>query len=291
MVAMRSRQNFTHGICSRLRKAMNPHASKKARSVSRLAIKFLLVAFFAAIIVRGAELCAAERPPNIIFIIADDLGYGDLGCYGQKRIKTPNIDRLAREGMRFTDFYAGSTVCAPSRCVLMTGYHTGRAFIRGNGKDNLRPSDVTMAEVLKEAGYATGMFGKWGLGHEGSTGLPTRQGFDTFYGYLDQHHAHNYYPSFLIHNEKRVPLRNVVPKEGKYGQGEASKKVQYSHDLIMDEATKFLDNNKDRQFFLFLPWTIPHANNEAGRRGMEVPGLRRIRRARLARTAEGDMPQ
>ena len=119
-------------------------------------------------------------PPNIIFIMADDLGYGDLGCFGQRRIQTPQIDRLARQGMRFTDFYAGSTVCAPSRCVLMTGYHTGHAFIRGNGKDNLRPSDVTVAEVLKPAGYATGLIGKWGLGHEGSSGLPTRQGFDLF---------------------------------------------------------------------------------------------------------------
>src|SRR5688572_7624347 len=124
--------------------------------------------------------------PNIIFVIADDLGYGDVGCYGQKRIQTPNIDRLAQQGMRFTDFYAGSTVCAPSRCVLMTGLHSGHAFIRGNGKDNLRPEDVTIAEVLKTAGYTTGITGKWGLGHEGSTGVPTRQGFDYFFGYLDQ---------------------------------------------------------------------------------------------------------
>ena len=153
---------------------------------------------------------AADRP-NVVFIMADDLGYGDLGCYGQQRIKTPAIDRLAAEGMMFTDFYAGSTVCAPSRCVLMTGNHTGRCFIRGNGKDNLRPSDVTIAEVMGAGGYRCGMFGKWGLGHEGSSGLPTRQGFDAFYGYLDQHHAHNYYPSFLVRDEKRVLLANVVP--------------------------------------------------------------------------------
>ena len=157
----------------------------------------------------SAPLRGADRP-NIIFIMADDLGYGDLGCYGQQRIKTPAIDRLAAEGMRFTDFYAGSTVCAPSRCVLMTGYHTGRCFIRGNGKDNLRPSDVTVAEVLAAGGYRCGMYGKWGLGHEGSSGLPTRQGFDAFYGYLDQHHAHNYYPTFLVSNERRVKLANVV---------------------------------------------------------------------------------
>ena len=123
--------------------------------------------------------------PNIIFIMADDLGYGDLGCYGQKRIRTPHLDRMAAEGMKFTQFYAGSTVCAPSRCVLMTGLHTGHCFIRGNGKINLRPGDVTVAEVLKTTGYTCGLMGKWGLGHENSSGLPTRQGFDSFFGYLD----------------------------------------------------------------------------------------------------------
>lgn len=211
------------------------------------------------------------RRPNIIFIMADDLGYGDLGCYGQKQIQTPHIDRLAHQGMRFTDFYAGSTVCAPSRCVLMTGLHTGRAFIRGNGKDNLRPGDVTVAEVLKQAGYQNCLAGKWGLGHEGSNGVPTRQGFDYFYGYLDQHHAHNYYPSFLMRNEKRVLLKNIVPKEGTWGQGVATKKVEYSHDLIAAEALQFVDRNKDKPFFLYLSLTIPHANNEARGKGMEVP--------------------
>jgi len=203
--------------------------------------------------------------------MADDLGYGDLGCYGQQRIKTPNIDRLAAEGMRFTQCYAGSTVCAPSRCVLMTGLHTGHCFIRGNGKDNLRPGDVTVAEIVKPAGYATALLGKWGLGHEGSTGVPTRQGFDYFYGYLDQHHAHNYYPSFLVRNEERVKLRNVVPGGGKFGQGVATKQVDYSHDLVAGEALQFIDRSKDKPFFLYLALTIPHANNEAGRRGMEVP--------------------
>jgi arylsulfatase A-like enzyme len=209
--------------------------------------------------------------PNIILILADDLGYGDLGCFGQQRIQTPHLDRMAREGMRLTDFYAGSTVCAPSRCVLMTGYHTGHAFIRGNGKDNLRPDDVTVAEVLKQAGYATGLIGKWGLGHEGSTGMPTRQGFDYFYGYLDQHHAHNYYPTFLVQNEARVRLKNVVPNEGPYGEGVASEKVEYSHDLIAEQALAFVDHHRDGPFFLYLALTTPHANNEAGRAGMEVP--------------------
>ena len=231
----------------------------------------LIGAMFVMFVFLSAETKAAETKPNIIFVMVDDLGYGDLGSYGQKRIKTPVLDQMAKEGIRFTDFYAGSTVCAPSRCVLMTGYHTGHCFIRGNGKDNLRPSDVTVAEVLKASGYRTGLYGKWGLGHEGSTGLPTRQGFDHFFGYLDQHHAHNYYPQFLVSGEKRFPLTNVVPSPGKYGQGVATKKNQYSHNLIMEEALKFVDRSKEGPFFLYLALTIPHANNEAGKRGMEVP--------------------
>ena len=217
---------------------------------------------------------AAEPLPNIVYIMADDLGYGDLGCYGQKLIKTPHIDRLAERGMRFTDFYAGSTVCAPSRCVLMTGLHTGHCFIRGNGKDNLRPEDVTVAEVLKRADYATGQVGKWGLGHEGSTGLPTRQGFDFFFGYLDQHHAHLFYPTFLVKNEKRVNLRNIVPDEGQWGQGVASKKIDYSPALMNKETLGFIDAHKDDRFFLYLSYTLPHANNEAMRKtgdGTAVP--------------------
>ncbi|MHC4995688.1 MAG: arylsulfatase [Planctomycetota bacterium] len=214
--------------------------------------------------------------PNIIFILADDLGYGDLGSYGQKLIKTPHLDKLAKNGMRFTDFYAGSTVCAPSRCVLMTGLDTGHCFIRGNGKDNLRPEDVTVAEVLKKAGYATGLIGKWGLGHEGSTGMPTRQGFDTFFGYLDQHHAHLFYPTFLIKQESRIKLRNVVPDEGPYGQGVASVEIDYTPELMMKETRDFIDNNKDKPFFLYLASTLPHANNEKNRAtgdGTAVPDL------------------
>ena len=219
---------------------------------------------------RGGEW--APRP-NIIFILADDLGYGDLGCYGQKRIQTPNLDRLAKDGMRFTQFYAGSTVCAPSRCALMTGLHTGHCFIRGNGKDNLRPEDATVAEALKGASYATGLVGKWGLGHEGSTGVPTRQGFDTFFGYLDQRHAHNYYPAFLMRDEQRVALKNEVPGPGDFGKGVAAKKVEYSHDLLAAQALAFVERHKDKPFFLYLAFTTPHANNEAGKEGMEVPDL------------------
>lgn len=215
----------------------------------------------------------ANAKPNLIYILADDLGYGDLGCYGQKDLKTPNLDKMAAEGMRFTRHYSGSTVCAPSRCVLMTGLHLGHCYIRGNGKIDLRPRDVTVAEVVKAAGYSTALIGKWGLGHEGGDGQPTRQGFDYFFGYLDQHHAHNFYPHFLMRNEERVPLKNVVPNPGTYGQGVASEKVEYSHDLFAEEALAFVDKNKENPFFLYLALTIPHANNEAGDKGMEVPDL------------------
>jgi arylsulfatase A-like enzyme len=220
---------------------------------------------------RSAAGLAAR--PNIVFILADDLGYGDLSCYGQTQFRTPNIDRLAAQGARFTNFYAGSTVCAPSRCVLMTGLHTGHCTIRGNGSVNLRPEDVTVAEVLGRAGYRTGLIGKWGLGAENSTGIPTRKGFDRFFGYLDQTHAHNYYPTFLYSDDKRVQLQNVVPKEGRMGQGVATKRIDYSPDLMTREALAFIENNRDRPFFLYFACTLPHANNEAGKQGMEVPGL------------------
>lgn len=240
------------------------------------AIRFFVVA--AALFAAGTapECIGAERQPNVVFILADDLGYGDLGCYGQKRLRTPRIDSLAAEGMRFTQFYAGSTVCAPSRCVLMTGLHTGHCLIRGNAKTNLRPEDVTVAEVFKGAGYSTGLFGKWGLGHEGSTGVPTRQGFDEFFGYLDQHHAHNYYPAFLHRGEERVALKNVVPGEGAFGSGVASTTTEYAPDLILDEALSFLDRRNDEPFFLYFATTLPHANNEGKSKGMEIPDLGRF---------------
>ncbi len=238
-----------------------------------LAAKALLLGAMGLLVAVSGNVSAQEGPrrPNVVVILADDLGYGDLGCYGQKRIQTPHLDRMAAEGMRFTQFYAGSTVCAPSRCALMTGLHTGHCLIRGNGRDPLRPHDVTVAKVLKEAGYATGLVGKWGLGEEGSTGVPTKQGFDSFFGYLNQHHAHNYYPAYLFRDERRVPLQNVVPGTGDFGDGVATKKIEYSHDLLAEEALAFLDRHKDRPFFLYLAFTTPHANNEAGKRGMEVP--------------------
>jgi arylsulfatase A-like enzyme len=238
----------------------------------------VFVVVFSPLLTTGA-IAADMRRPNIVFILADDLGYGDLGCYGQKRIETPHIDRLAKEGMRFTDLYAGCTVCAPSRCVLMTGYHMGHCWVRGNaGRENreiqcLRERDVTVAEVLRKAGYATALCGKWGLGEEGTAGVPTRQGFDFFFGYLNQHHAHNYYPAYLFRGEKRAPLKNVVPGSGEFGVGVASEKVEYSADLITAEALAWIEQMKDRPFFLYYAPTLPHANNEGGREGMEVPDL------------------
>ena len=233
----------------------------------------------------GGETAAVK--PNIIFILADDLGYGDLGCYGQQRIRTPNLDRMAAEGMRFTQAYAGSTVCAPSRSVLMTGQHTGHTRVRGNARVPLLPEDVTVAEVLRDAGYKTALIGKWGLGEPGSTGIPTQQGFDYFFGYLNQRHAHNYYPEFLWRNETKVPLGNEVISRNP-PSGVATKRVAYSHDLFIDETLKFIDENQSQPFFLYLAATIPHANNEAGgggaklipdregwreRAGMEIPQL------------------
>ena len=220
----------------------------------------------------------SKNKPNIIFVLADDLGYGDLGCYGQERIETPNIDRMAAEGMRFTDHYAGSTVCAPSRCSLMTGQHTGHTYVRGNreiqpmGQLPLLPDTVTIPRLLKKAGYTTALVGKWGLGGPGSTGIPNKQGFDYFYGYLCQRHAHNYYPEFLFRNEERVPLAgNILAERRADGAGVAVERAQYSADLIAGEALQFIRKNKDRPFFLYLAVTIPHANDEAGKNGMEVP--------------------
>ena len=222
----------------------------------------------------------APSQPNILLIVADDLGYGDLGSYGQKNIKTPRLDQLAREGMRFTDHYAGATVCAPSRSALMTGLHTGHTLIRGNkevqpmGQHPLDDEIMTLGEALKEAGYRTGLIGKWGLGGPGSEGEPNNQGFDYFYGYLGQRHAHNYYPEFLFRNRERVPLENesAEPKR-EDGAGVAVKRGEYSADLLAQEAIGFVDRNKDQPFFLAHTITIPHANNEGGEEGMEVPDL------------------
>jgi arylsulfatase A-like enzyme len=201
----------------------------------------------------------------VILITADDLGWGDLSCYGQRNFKTPNLDRLAGEGIRFTQAYAGSTVCAPSRCALMTGLHTGRARIRGNSKTNLRDEDMTIAEILKAAGYRTAHIGKWGCGAPGSSGEPHKQGFDHWFGYVTNTEAHNYYPASLWKNGERFELDNQVAK------GVSTNKATYSPDLFTADALRFIEESKDRPFFLYLGYTQPHANNEAGKNGMEVP--------------------
>lgn len=215
-----------------------------------------------------------HQTPNIIFIMADDLGYGDIGVYGQQKIQTPNIDQLAKEGIKFTQFYAGTSVCAPSRAVLITGLHTGHVEIRGNkqfgkrnGQQPLSPGVPTIASVLKNTGYTTGMIGKWGLGDPNTPGKPANHGFDYFFGYSDQVLAHNYWPEYLWRNDEKVLLGNEV----KYldstawhdGLGSyAIQKEDYSHDLFIDEALQFLKRNKDTSFLLYLPLTIPHDNGE-----------------------------
>jgi arylsulfatase A-like enzyme len=234
-------------------------------------IRLLIVIFILASCAFAPAI--AQTRPNIILIQADDLGYGDLSAYGQRKFKTPNIDRIAAEGLRFTQYYAGSTVCAPSRSALMTGQHTGHTRIRGNARYPLAPEDVTVAEVLKSAGYKTALIGKWGLGEAGTTGVPNRQGFDYFFGYLNQRHAHNYYPSFLWRNEERIKLRNIVPDEDDEGSGNSTNRVDYTHDLFAEESLKFVEENSRGPFFLYLAFTIPHANNEAKSKGMEVPDL------------------
>lgn len=195
------------------------------------------------------QALSPKRKPNIIYILADDLGYGDLSCYGQQKFTTPNIDALAQQGIKFTQHYAGNTVCAPSRCSLLTGLHTGHTQIRGNkevqpvGQHPLKDNTYTIAKMLKDAGYTTGMFGKWGLGFPRSSGDPMNQGFDRFFGYNCQRNAHTYYPDFLFDNDKNIAL------DGK----------TYAHDLIMDRAHDFIKQSKDEPFVCFMTIAIPHA--------------------------------
>jgi arylsulfatase A len=222
----------------------------------KLYVRYLL-AIATAVAVSTTTANAAERPPNIVLIMADDLGIGDLGCYGGTAIPTPHIDGLAARGLKFTNAYSVSAVCAPTRCGLMTGLHMGHATRRANGSKTghvpLQPEEVTIAERMKEAGYATGGFGKWGLGNEGTVGVPEKQGFDLFYGYYSQTHAHNYYPAFLVRNSEKVPMPGGNGVPGKEGQGDA-----YSQDMIADETLKFIETNKDRPFFCYAAWTLPH---------------------------------
>ncbi|MEZ5275082.1 MAG: arylsulfatase [Opitutaceae bacterium] len=227
--------------------------------------------FLFSLIVLAVGLTGHSRSPNIIFIMADDLGYGDLGCYGGTMIKTPNIDRLAREGTRFTEAYSGSPVCAPARCVLITGVHTGHARIRDNnpivggqieafGEGGVRLSltgeEASIAAALREAGYRTGAAGKWGLSEPDTPGTPNRMGFDEWLGYLNQNHAAYYYTDYLWRNEERMEIPG----------NDGVKGTVYSNDLFRDFALDFIRQNRDRPFFLYLPVTIPHNR-------MEVPDL------------------
>jgi uncharacterized sulfatase len=253
--------------------------------ITTLAIPAFVALFSQTFYTKQLKAESTDRP-NIVLILADDLGYGDLGCYGQQVIKTPRLDQMAAEGMKFTQFYAGNTVCAPSRSVLMTGRHMGHTSVRGNAglnqmdRQSLRDEDVTVAEVLHQANYHNALIGKWGLGELRMEGHPLKQGFDYFYGYLNQQHAHNYYPEYLWRNSEKVMLRNEVQAASGDGDaldftpGAATKRIDYSHDLCMVEAIEYVREQQSSPFFLYLALTLPHANNEGSRltgNGAEVP--------------------
>jgi len=254
-----------------------------------IAIGLIAIGFCNRVAIAENEVASAvgeteKRPPNIIFILADDLGYGDLGSYGQQKIRTPNLDIMAAQGMRFTNHYCGNAVCAPSRCVLMTGYHPGHAQVRDNrglaskkfvdgrpeteGQHPIDADSVTIASHLKSRGYTCGGFGKWGLGGPGTTGEPLKQGFDRWFGYNCQSVAHNFYPTYLWDNDKTVAINNPPfsahdifrddedpndPASYRRFRGEA-----YSADLIADQALNFIRDNADRPFFFYWPTTVPH---------------------------------
>jgi arylsulfatase A-like enzyme len=237
--------------------------------------RLLSILVFGLLVTYGCCVFADTAKPNIVFIMADDLGWGELGCYGQQKIRTPNIDRLAVDGTRFTQHYSGAPVCAPSRCVLMTGRHLGHAEIRGNrqakrsfpefkeGQHPISDSLVTLAETFKNAGFATGAMGKWGLGPVGSTGDPNAQGFDRFFGYNCQAVAHSFYPRFLWSDDQQIEI-NEHPIRGhaKQPTGEVTMDEwigeTYASHPIRDDAVAFIRKNKDRPFFLYLPFTEPH---------------------------------
>ena len=239
---------------------------------------FLYVIPFTVAVLAGCQQ-SATAPPNIIYFLADDLGYGEVGVYGQQIIRTPNIDRLASEGLRFTNHYSGSPVCAPSRCTLLTGRHTGHCYVRDNfelggfaddeerGQLPLLPGAFTLGRMLQEAGYATAVIGKWGLGGPESTGIPNEQGFDFFYGYLDQKQAHNYYPTHLWRNTQWDTLRNEYfhPHQRFGGEDpydlaeyERYKGQDYAPDLMVEEALNFIRLNSASPFFLYMPHVAPH---------------------------------
>ncbi len=235
-------------------------------------------------VLRAAEPASPHAKPNIIYLLLDDAGYGDLGCYGQKTLLTPNVDRLASEGMKFTRHYSGATVCAPSRCVLMTGLHTGHSRIRGNGPSHLPDTDLNVARLLKDAGYHTACIGKFGLGSPVPMDDPQKKGFDEFFGYVGTAHAHNFYTHFLVRNGKKESLDNqIIPgseKKPDTGVAKADGRKQWAPQLLSDDVQRYLEERaKDRSkpFFLQYSLNLPHANNEAGKtsplgHGMETPG-------------------
>lgn len=223
-----------------------------------------------AAVAPGGVHAAAPQRPNVIYIILDDLGMYDTGCYGSKQIQTPHIDRLAAEGMKFEAAYSGCTVCAPARATLMTGRHMGHSSVRANpGGTPLAAGDVTLAQVLKQAGYTCGGFGKWGLGDIGTDGVPEKHGFDRFFGYYHQVHAHHYYPDYLIDTGKKAPLpgnRGVYGAKAKVGayedEGPGGAKRQFSASAIQQEMLQWIRAHRDRPFFCYAPWTIPHGLHE-----------------------------
>jgi len=222
-----------------------------------------------------------QEKPNVVFILVDDMGYGDLSCFGQETLKTPNIDKMASEGMVFTNMYTGSTVCGPSRASLLTGKHTGHCNIRGNMPAQLlSDQEMTLAKVMKKAGYITAGVGKWGIGHPPPLDDPQRKGFDHFYGYINMWHAHNFFPEFLVKDGQKVPLKNKLRlnEDGTNpwadmpeGTGISEVREEYVHNLFDKEALSFIDNNKKNPFFLYLAYNVPHANNEDSKTGCEVP--------------------
>ncbi|MFM8275224.1 MAG: arylsulfatase [Gemmata sp.] len=243
----------------------------------------LRASLLALLLAPAPALLAAERKPNLVVILADDLGYADLGCFGQQALQTPRLDRMAKGGMRLTQFYAGGGSGVPSRCVLLTGKHGGRAAVRGGPNPVGLPADQpNVAALLKKAGYATACVGQWGLGPVAKLGAPNDAGFDHFFGAVNLPHANNPYPEFLVRDGKVVPLKNEAAPEWKKfqdprlpdgGKGVAAKRVDYAPDLLLADALGFIRENKARPFFLYLALTLPNANPAAGDKGLEAPAL------------------
>ena len=274
---MRNKENKDAMNCNQIYEPKVYPFRCQCRKLAVLCLTLMLL----SVVKTTATAADAERRPNIIYIMTDDLGYGDLGCYGQKVVQTPNLDKMAAEGIRFTDHYAGHTVCRPSRLVLWTGQHVGHTGLTGNRSRSLTGMEKTVAQRLKQAGYVTGGVGKWALGNVdvpseiNNPGHPNNNGFDYWFGYLNQSNAHNFYPPFLWENRKQVAMPGNVLGDFPNGRGRVSSvKTTYSHDKMTDAALRFIKDNHENPFLLHVHWTIPHANNEAGRvhgDGMEVP--------------------